>query len=94
MTLPEVARSNISEATELEVAPSDNNNAATPATWGDAIEVPEMVLIAVVEVCQADVILLPGAKISKHLPKFEYDARASVFVVAPTVSAPGARAGE
>jgi len=38
--------------------------------------------------------LCPGANRSKHVPKFENDARASVLVVAPTVIAFGARAGE
>jgi hypothetical protein len=37
---------------------------------------------------------LPGAKRSTHEPQSEYDAIASVFVVAPTVSAFGALAGE
>ena len=31
---------------------------------------------------------------SRQVPKFEYDARASVLVVAPTVIAAAARAGE
>ena len=35
--------------------------AATPATCGDAIEVPLMVLVAVFEVHQADVMDEPGA---------------------------------
>jgi hypothetical protein len=46
-----------------------------------------MVFVAEVEVCQADVIPLPGANMSRQDPKFEYDARTSVVVVAPTVSA-------
>ena len=50
--------------------------------------------VAVSLVFQDDVIALPGAKMSRHVPKFENDARASVFVVAPTVFAAGARAGE
>ena len=37
-------------------------NTATPATWGDAIEVPLMVLLAVSLLFQADVMALPGAK--------------------------------
>ena len=55
---------------------------------------PLIVLVAVVEVCQADVMLLPGAKMSRQVPKLEYDARTSVLVVAPTVRAVGTRAGE
>jgi hypothetical protein len=72
----------------------DNNTAATPATCGDAIDVPEIVLVAVVEVFQAEVIEDPGANRSRHVPKFEYDARASVLVVAPTVSACATRLGD
>ena len=37
---------------------------------------------------------VPGAKISRHVPIFEYEARASLIVVAPTVIADGALAGE
>ena len=69
-------------------------SAATPATCGEAIEVPLIVLVAVLLVYHADVIELPGAKTSRQLPKFEYDARASELVVAPTVMADAARAGE
>jgi hypothetical protein len=42
--------------------------AATPATCGVAIEVPEMVLVAVSELLQAAVIDLPGACMSTHRP--------------------------
>jgi len=53
-----------------------------------------MVLVAVSLVYHAEVMLDPGAKISRHVPKFEKDERASVFVVEPTVMAAAARAGE
>ena len=43
-------------------------SAATPATWGAAMEVPLKVLIAVALVFQADVMLVPGAKISRQVP--------------------------
>src|SRR5262249_8322968 len=69
-------------------------NAATPATCGVAIDVPLIVLVAVSDVFHADVMLDPGAKTSTHVPKFENDARASVFVVAPTTSASATRDGE
>ena len=68
--------------------------AAMPATCGDAIEVPDSTAVAVVEVYHAEVMLEPGAKTSTHEPKFEYEARASVDVVAPTVMALATRAGE
>ncbi len=69
-------------------------SAATPATWGAAIDVPLIVAVAVSEECPADLMLDPGANRSRHVPKFEKDERASVDVVAPTVSASGVRPGE
>ena len=42
----------------------------------------------------AEVMEDPGANRSTHVPKLEYDARASVLVVAPTVRAAGSAAGE
>lgn len=42
--------------------------AATPATCGAAIEVPEIVLVALFEVYQAEVMLEPGAKMSTQVP--------------------------
>jgi hypothetical protein len=68
--------------------------AATPATCGVAIEVPEIVFVAVSLVFHDEVMLEPGAKMSTHVPKFENDERASVLVVEPTVMALAARAGE
>ena len=70
------------------------NSAAAPATCGEAIEVPLIVRVAVVEPIQADKIPEPGAKRSKHEPKFENDERESVVVVEPTVIAFAARAGD
>ena len=69
-------------------------SAAAPATCGEAIEVPLNVARAVFEVIQADTMLEPGAKISRHVPKFENEERASVVVVEPTVIALAARAGD
>jgi len=43
-------------------------NAATPATCGDAIEVPEIELVAVSDVYHAEVIEEPGAKMSTQVP--------------------------
>jgi hypothetical protein len=53
-----------------------------------------MVLMAVVLPIQAEVMLEPGAKISKQVPIFEKEDRASAVVVDPTVIALTARAGE
>src|SRR5688572_32936388 len=50
--------------------------AATPATWGDAIEVPLSVAVAVLLEIHAERMLEPGAKMSTTLPKFENDERA------------------
>eukprot|EP00732_Lithocolla_globosa_P000600 Lithocolla_globosa_v1_NODE_205_length_5183_cov_23.943448.p5 type:complete len:142 gc:universal NODE_205_length_5183_cov_23.943448:1574-1999(+) len=58
------------------------------------MEVPEMVLIAVSEVCQAARMLLPGAKMSQQEPKLEKPERASRLSTAMTVKAPVARAGD
>jgi hypothetical protein len=72
----------------------DRTRAASPATCGDAIEVPEMVLVAVLPEIHAEVICEPGAHMSTHDPKFEYEARESRLSMAPIVMAPGTRAGE
>ena len=55
---------------------------------------PLSVAVAVFDVYQADRIEEPGAKISRHVPKFENEERASVEVVEPVVIAFAARAGE
>ena len=65
--------------------------AAAPATCGDAIEVPLIVLVP--PVYQAEVIDEPGAKMSRHDPKLENDERVSLLVVEPTVITRGSRAG-
>lgn len=70
------------------------NRAATPETCGVAIEVPEIVLVPVSLVLEAEVMPEPGANKSTHVPKFENDERASVLVVDPTVIALSTRAGE
>ena len=49
---------------------------------------------AVEEPMYADVMLEPGANMSRHFPMFEYEARESLNAVAPTVIADGAPAGE
>lgn len=68
------------------LAPSSTSRyAARPATWGHAIEVPEMVRVAVEEPTQALVTLTPGAKTSTTSPKLEKLARLSLMSVAPIV---------
>ena len=47
------------------------NSAAVPVTCGVAIDVPLIVFVAVLLVFQADVMLLPGAKMSTQVPKLE-----------------------
>jgi len=39
------------------------------------MEVPEIVFVAVLEVCHAEVIALPGAKMSTQVPKLENEER-------------------
>lgn len=72
----------------------DSSRAARPATWGEAIEVPEMVWLAFAPEIHADVICEPGAHMSTQDPEFEYEARESSRLVAPIVRALGALAGE
>jgi hypothetical protein len=78
----------------VDVGKRPNNTAATPATWGAAIEVPEMVFVAVELPIQDEVMAEPGAKMSRQVPVFEKEDLASVMVVEPTVIALAARAGE
>jgi len=68
--------------------------AAMPATCGQAMDVPEIVFVAVLEPIQADMMLLPGAKVSTQVPKLEKLERASVLVLEPTQMPKGADAGE
>ena len=97
MTLPVVALLIRAEFTCDEVAEglAWRYSAATPATCGEAIDVPfHPPWVHVSQVLTVDVMLTPGANMSRHVPKFENDARASVLLVAPTVSAFGVLAGE
>ena len=55
---------------------------------------PLKVAVAVFDVYQAERIPEPGAKMSRHVPKFEKEERASDVVVEPVVIAFTARAGE
>ena len=52
----------------VAVPSRERTRAAAPATCGEAIEVPEIVFTAELEVLQADVIPEPGAKMSRQLP--------------------------
>ena len=69
-------------------------NAAIPATCGDAIDVPDHVAVVVGLPIIDDVMLTPGAKMSRQVPQLENDARASVEDDAPTVMAEGALDGD
>jgi hypothetical protein len=66
--------------------------ATAPATWGEAIEVPLIVMVPPLN--HVEVIDAPGAKMSIQEPVLEKLARVSDGVVAPTVIAFGTRAGE
>ncbi|CAM5405502.1 hypothetical protein SNARM312S_07955 [Streptomyces narbonensis] len=52
----------------VAVGLSPRYTAAAPATCGDAIDVPEMVLVALSPVFHAEVMLEPGAKRSRTVP--------------------------
>src|SRR5690606_12065031 len=68
-------------------------SAAAPATCGEAIDVPDIVALPEV-LLRADVMLLPGAKMSTQLPQFEKLDRESLEVDEPTVIASATRAGD
>ena len=70
VTAPEVAVDEIHVVTRLteSVLSALSAKAAMPATCGEAIDVPEIVFVAVVEVYQAEVMFEPGAKTSTHEP--------------------------
>src|SRR5262245_58819585 len=95
-TLPEVPllTSALRTCSGVAVGLRSRYSAAAPATCGEAIEVPLMVLVALVPVFQAEVMLSPGAKMSMQVPVLENQARESTLLVAPTVMAAAARAGE
>ena len=96
VTAPEVAVDVIQVATRLteRVLSALSAKAAMPATCGEAIDVPEIVLVAVVEVDQAEVMFEPGANTSTHEPKLENEDRASTEVDEATVTADASAAGE
>ena len=92
VTLPVVALLMIAEFTCDEVAEGLpwRYSAATPATCGEAIDVPfHPPWKHVSQLLTVDVMLTPGANTSRHVPQLENEARASVELVAPTVSAFG-----
>jgi hypothetical protein len=56
------------DKTSSGAIPSSNNNAAAPATCGDAIDVPVITLVALLPVRDVDRTSFPGAHISTQLP--------------------------
>src|SRR5215211_4679159 len=68
--------------------------AAAPATCGDAIDVPDMVAVAVSFAMPAETMSTPGAYRSVQVPKFDNDARRSLMSLAAVVMAVAARAGD
>jgi hypothetical protein len=58
------------------------------------MDVPLRLKFPAIVFVRADIMLLPGAKMSMHDPKLEYDALASFVAVAPTVMALAAEAGD
>jgi hypothetical protein len=65
--------------------------AATPATWAEATEVPDLVAVAErdgllsASTCSLDTTDVPGARISTQLPTLEKVERESEWSVEPTV---------
>ena len=94
VTLPGVALSMISSSTLSASMPVPSNSAAPPQTWGDAMEVPLMVLVSELLPIQAAVMPDPGAKISTQVPQLENEERPSALVVDPTVITVSSLAGE
>ncbi len=76
---PGVARRVVASFTcwTVREADSERSRAAMPATCGAAMEVPEIVFVAVSLDDHAAVTPEPGAKISVHVPKLEKLERAS-----------------
>ena len=93
---PMVARHTIISATfdELSAGLRALSCATAPATCGAAIEVPWYATYAESLRELREGISVPGARTSTQRPRLEYDASLSPDVVAPTVIARGARAGE
>jgi hypothetical protein len=70
-------------------------SAAAPATCGAAIDVPDLMLVAVSFVFEADRMRTPGAKRSTHGPQFEVEEALSfVGLIDATVMAVGTSPGE
>src|SRR5690606_4881493 len=69
-------------------------SAATPATCGVAMDVPEIVLAASSPSIQAEVISWPGARMSTQSPQLDHGGGTSSESVAPTVIVLGSEAGE
>ena len=65
-----------------------------PATCGEAIDVPEIVVVAELLPIQADVMPTPGAIMSTQDPVLLNEATKSPLVLAATVIAFETRAGE
>lgn len=87
--------SNTCKTAELFLLGSaSRTRAAAPETCGQAIEVPLKVLVLVSDEIPADKMLLPGAQMLVHAPKFENPDLLSRESVDPTVIADGTNAGE
>ena len=55
----------------VAVVAAERYRAAKPATWGAAMEVPDWTEVAVGDDIPAETMSEPGAKRSRHAPKFE-----------------------
>src|SRR5262245_27326344 len=91
---PCVAWSSTQRSTCAGVEPGfrSRQSAATPAAWGDAIDVP--LNVAEPPPLRAEVMSRPGPKTSTQVPVFENAARASLRSLAPVPIACFTRAGD
>jgi hypothetical protein len=94
VALVELATNCVATCAGVRVGAMPNMFATTPATCGAAIDVPDMLEVAVGLVIPAEMMCIPGAKMSTHEPRFEKSAKESVEVVAPTVIADASLDGE
>ena len=76
------------------VHPAEKYSAKAPETIGAAMEVPDLVKIAVSDVIPAAKISRPGAQILMHAPVLLDSARTSPSPMLATAMTPGTRAGD
>jgi hypothetical protein len=61
----------VSKPAGVRLGSSSRSKAATPATWGAAMDVPLRLKLPAIVFVFAETMLFPGAKMSMHVPKLE-----------------------